>query len=217
MSNAVLRRASFLGVALASLAAVTAQAAIVGTGGAVIPVPAPPSCLPLAYPTGFNIHAWDEQTNVLGPKPVEISTNPGSSAAMTPGIIAGAVNSHFIHIETLPGTVMAGWIDFDAPIIGVAFRDSSIDATDAIAGALGTAYPTGNVFRGLGPPINAGTGVIVNPGSTNPNRLEIFVNTTPIGPSNLVLDQVRVYTAVPAPASALAMAGLGVLGRRRRR
>ncbi len=182
----------------------------------MIQVPAPPSCLPLAYPSGNNIFAWDEQTNVAGPLPIEISTNPGSSAFLTLGVTATPVNSHFVHIETLPGTSLAGWIDFDAPIVGVALRDSSLDFSDPLAGSLGTAYPTGVVFRGLGPPLSAGTGVIVNPGSTNPNRLEIWVNTTPVGPG-LVLDQVRVYTATPAPGSMALLGVSGLVGLRRRR
>lgn len=205
-------------VALSALAGVeAAHGAIVSTSGGITQIAPPPSCVSTALTPGFFFSAWNEQTNVSGAFPVEMTVNPSTSGSLTPGVLAGPVNSHFLHLETSAGTLVSGSIVFDAPILGVALRDSSLDVSDLSAGAVLTLYPTGNVFRGLGPPLGGATVVSINPSLFNPARLDITVFTTPIT-GGLVLEQLRVFTAVvPAPGASGLAAAVGLTGLRRRR
>src|SRR5256885_827901 len=78
-----------------------AGAAITGTTGQATQIGAPASCLPFAL-TGPNAYAWDEQVNVTVSSGllVDMSTNPSfAPGGNVPGLVTGAVDSHFIHWE----------------------------------------------------------------------------------------------------------------------
>lgn len=196
-----------------------ASAAITATAFGITKIPQPTMCTPgtLFSPGGHGFLAWDEATAVAGPLPVDMIGNPATLATATPGILSGVYNSHFLHMETLPATLVSGWIDFDAPIVGVAFGDANLDASDALAGWAGTVYPTGVVGRDFGGPFSTFTTLNVRPSLFLPNRLELSIHTWPNGTSNLSLDQIRVYTAVPTPSGAAALSALGLIACRRRR
>lgn len=192
---------------LVALAAGSAEASIVSTSGMCTQISAPVSALPGAL-TAFNAWAWNEQTNVsLTSMPVELSTNPSNSFFPIPGLLTANVDSHFIHFDGLPGTVITGTVTFNKPILAVQYRDASLDLSDALV-TTGTAYPTTLPGRGF----NNWTGsdfVDIN------GNLLTFQLTCAGQPD---LEQVRVFThAIPAPGSA-ALMGLGglVIARRRR-
>jgi len=171
----------------------------------------PASCLWTAL-TGFNAFTWDEQQAVTASSLfVDMVNNPGSTAAPTSGVLTGVFNSHFIHFDNVPGVINAtGTVSFNAPIVGVIFNPSTLDATDAPFGAGGTLYPTLYPFRGLG----------TNP----PSVCTVLGNTITFNLFNFApsvhVAQVRVLTAVPTPGSVSLLAGGGLLiatSRRRRR
>lgn len=196
-----------VGVVAASSA--PALASITGTFGQVIQIAPPPSAV-LGAQTGFNAFAWNEKQNVALPATFfDETANPGSSGTPTPGLVpAGSYDSHFLHFENVPGVIAAsGSVSFSAPIVAVAFVNSTLDATDPTLGALGTIYPTTYPLRGLNSP--SSFSYIGN--TLNFQFVQFF-------PTNFVV-QVRVIThAVPAPGAA-ALVGLGGLSclRRRRR
>lgn len=184
-----------------------AHAAIVSTGGACTQIAPPAACVPGAL-TGFVASAWDEgQNRLFSALPVDESQNPGSNSGAVPAILSGTYDSHFIHFEPLPGAIgAAGVVTFSAPIVGVMFFNTTLDATDASCGAFGTVYPTGYPLRGL------------NAASTFSYAGNVLQFQFAVAqPTNDVL-QLRVITqSVPAPgAVGLAAAG-GVLMMRRRR
>lgn len=188
-----------------SLASV-AGAAITGTAG-MVTFGAPPPIADFPPLIGPNAQAWDEQQNIIVPPLMcEMTVNPSNSTTLTPGPVAGLVNSHFIHFTHVPSMSATGDVFFSDPIVGVIFRDLSLDMSDGPAGALGTIYPTGTMFRGM----NAGTIFI----SGNTLHFD-FINQVP---GITEITQVRVLTRpVPAPGAA-ALAGMGgLLALRRRR
>jgi hypothetical protein len=167
---------------------------------------APLACGP-GQLTGWQAYAWDERQNVSLNVIADMVNNPGSSNAPLPGALAGNFDTHFIHFEPIAGVAnVQGTVTYSGQILGVIFRALNLDGTDATAGALGTAYPTGYPFRGLnGAPSNF---------SINGNTLTYdFWTLAP----NVDVVQVRVLTpATPAPGP-VALMGLGGLMCARRR
>ena len=192
---------------LVALAAGSAQAAIVSTSGSCTQISAPPSALPGAL-VALNAWAWDEQPGItLSSMPIDLSTNPSNSGSPVPGFLSGLVDSHFIHLDGVPGAIYTGTVTFSSPIIGVQYSDTNLDLSDAVA-TTGTVYPTFLPFRGF----NNWTGADFV--DINGNVLTFQFST--VSPLNN-LEQVRVFTrAVPAPGSA-ALLGLGGLVAARRR
>ena len=197
----------------AVVCAAGAQAAIIGTTGNIVQIGAPASVLPGALPTPINAVAFDEKQFIQGAGPADFTMNPSVAPPLTPGVWGGVVNSHFIHFD--PGffggvAFLNGSVTFDGPIIGVMLSSpgqtppANLDVTDFL-GALGTAYPTGQPFRGWN-----GSGQIMVVGATIR-----FNNVACPAPD---FEQFRVVTATPAPGSValLALGGL-IAGRRKRR
>ena len=75
-----------------------------------------------------NLYAFDEDQNILldTPIPVDIGGINGEIAADE------VVASHYVFFDSLNG-VLYGYVDFDAPILGVAALPASMDATDYLA------------------------------------------------------------------------------------
>lgn len=190
-----------------SLTCATASGAITGVTGMTTWLGTPPvSCVPGAL-TGGTVFTWDEQQNVpTSGVFVDMTNNPGVSSSPIPGVIAGAFDSHFLHLEDYSGVgPFSGSVTFSGNIIGVIFVNLTLDATDALFGAGGTTYPTGYPFRGLNTQSSFGI---------SGNTLKFTLNA--LSPVPEVV-QIRVLThPVPTPASA-ALLGLGGLVAARRR
>lgn len=191
------------------MAAPGALGSITGTTGAATQISPPLACGP-GQLTGFTASAWNEQVNVPVSTGifVDMVNNPGTSSGAIPGVISGAFDSHFIHFEPIPGAVGAvGTVTFSGPIVGVIFVNSTLDNTDAVFGAGGTAYPTFYPQRGL-------SAFPASTFSINGNTLAFnFQATIPTA----FVDQVRVLTHVPGPGAWAVMGLAGVVGLRRRR
>ncbi|HZW09782.1 MAG TPA: PEP-CTERM sorting domain-containing protein [Phycisphaerales bacterium] len=191
-----------------SLAVVgAARASIVSTSGMCTQIGAPASALPGSL-AAMNAWAWNEQTGVsLVSMPVDLSTNPSNSNAPVPGALSGLVDSHFIHLDGMQGMVVGGTVTFSAPIVAVQYRDTNLDLSDGLA-TTGTIYPTTLPQRGF----NNWTGADFV--DINGNVLTFQFST--VSPASN-LEQVRVFTKVPAPGSTalLAVGGLAAVRRRR--
>lgn len=195
----------------ATFISATAHAGIVSVTGATTHLGvAPPAANPIAL-NGVNAFAWDEQQGVFVPPiPVDMLNNPGNSGAPVPGIYSNIVDSHMIHFapHTAPGFNAVGSVTFAANIVAVIWNDVFLNISDPFVGAGGTAYPTGNPFRGMSLPSAL---------SINANVLQF--NLWGVA-GTLDFEQVRVLTErVPAPGSValLGLAGLVIARRRRTR
>jgi len=197
-------------ISLAVVAVLTlagaAQGAITFTAGATTLIASPPVANVPAL-IGPNAFVWDEQQNVsiTSGLACDMTMNPSTSTLPSPGLVVGAVDSHFIHFTHIPNVSAAGDVFFSGQIIGVMFNDTLLDISDPAVGAFGTAYPTGQPNRGMQ------LGLI----SINGNHLRFDFNNQQ--PGAIEITQVRVLTQVPAPG-AMALAGLGglLVSRRRR-
>ncbi len=194
-------------LALSALAlASTANASITGVTGQTTWLGInPSSCVPGTLVTP-NAYAWDEQifTVASGILCDEIG-NPGSSATPAPGLLTGTFASHFIHFDSRSGVNSAqGTVTFNQPILAVIWKNALLDSSDVLCGAIGTTYPT------FYPPRNLGLSTFTYTGNTLSFNFFAVVPTADIS-------QIRVITAVPAPASAgvLGLAGLVAVRRRR--
>lgn len=193
-----------LSLAVAASFASLASGSISGTFGAATQI-VPPSVADFPTLMGPSVQVWNEQQNRTGTVFADLTTNAGNSTFPTPGVLTGAFDSHFIHFTGgFPGTASGGVL-FNSNIVAVAWGDNNLDLTDANWGAFGTSYPTTQVFRGMN-----GNGFLSISGGTltfNFNAINIFHE----------IEQVRVWTLVPAPgACSLAVIGALVACKRRR-
>ncbi len=197
--------------AVASLAllvgVVPAHATITGVFSQAQQIAAPASCLSFAL-TGPNAFAWNEQQNIsVTGLFCDETQNPGGNTSPVPGTLSGTFNSHMLHFQGIPNSSAVGSVTFATPIVGLMFNRLALDLSDASCGALGTAYPTGYTGRGIS---------LVTPSfiSISGNVLTFNLSwAPPVGD----LPQVRVITAVPAPASAALLGLSGLVAIRRRR
>jgi hypothetical protein len=154
----------------------------------------------------FNLFGFDEDQNIaIGAElPVDVGTNP--TAGQT-------VASHYVFFDPAGTTSQIGFVDFDAPIFGIATSTTTLAASDFLANT-GVSYEN-PALRGL----EAGDAVAIDAG----NAFRLLVDWTASTPG----DYVRVLTmrspiadAIPEPAT-LGLLGAGLLGlwtsRRRRR
>ncbi len=189
----------------ASMFAPLAAASISSTFGACTQIAAP---LVADFPTlvGPGAEVWNERQNTNGLVIADLTTNSGNSGFPTPGSFQGIYDSHFIHFTGLSPNQAVGGVIFSGNIVAVAWNDLNLDLTDAIWGAPVTTYPTGQFNRGMN-----SLGFLSISGATLNFDFRCF---SPV----LEIEQVRVWTVIPAPGAAT-LAGLGGLftvGRRRR-
>lgn len=202
-----MKLATCVGLGMSVVVSAAANASIVSTSGMVTQISPPASAMPGAL-TAFNAWAWNENTNIpLTGMPVDLSTNPSNTFAPVPGLLTANVDSHFIHYDGVPGTVITGTVVFSQPILAVQYRDGSLDLSDGLA-STGTVYPTTLAGRGF---FNwTGADFIDINGAT------LTFQMVAIGQPDL--EQVRVFThAVPAPGSLALLGAGGLLAVRRRR
>ncbi|QDU55069.1 hypothetical protein [Aeoliella mucimassa] len=189
--------------------------------GDIEAVAQPASALPgAAFDTdGDNILIWSEGTiNITSAVTVNhdgseatmqgITPNGVASSNNVPTSVSGEYQSYMIHFDN-PGTQVSKYasITFDTPILGIAFENPALLATDAYVP--GTTYWSSN-DRG----IESNDIIQVTNGGYTLVLDMLNVN-------GIALDDIRVLTAVPEMTTILswsALAGIGcVLYRRRNR
>lgn len=147
----------------------------------------------------FNLYAFDEDQNIAiaGTIDVDVGIAPQ---------VGDIVASHYIAYDSPTGSVRSqlGYVDFDAPIFGIATSTAFLNASDFLANS-GVTYLSPNL-RGL----EAGDSVMVD--INNPNRIIIDWSSASPG------DYMRVFTMkspiaeASAPATIfLIMGALGAL------
>ncbi len=189
-----------------------AGASIVSVSGQIVLIAPPPSVQFGALQSDDHMFAFDEQQNVTLPAdlPVDIS-QPGQYGPncgcdpLTPGTIpAGTVvSSQFVHADPIgtktPATVLDATVVTSTPIIGIEVcgpakpsvcgGNKGLDDSDAVLGAPGTLYPTGDFGRGM----NFDTQNDFLVWMIDNHTVEIQTSTA------LHVDQVRIITAGSPP------------------
>lgn len=203
-------------VALSLAASISAQ----NCHAAIVPIAPPASVVPGALEDNDDTFLFIESEQTLqAPLAVDISV-PGNytfGVPLTPGVIpAGTpVRSYMLHRDTVNNAFKVGVGIAISPtkILGIIATDASLDATDALLGNAGTAYPTGLAYRSpeLTFPILPDT-IIWSKNS---------ITIAGVMPTAAVIDQFRVIALIPEPATltmlSVAAAVVGIFGWRRRR
>lgn len=122
-----------------------------------------------------NLYAFNEDQNILLVEPIRVDLG-GSNGVISQGQI---IASHYVFFDSISG-VQHGYVDFDAPILGVAAFQDTMAATDFLANN-GVNYISPEL-RGL----EQGDQIWVDP--SNPYRLWVFWAGSSPG------DYVRVFT-----------------------
>lgn len=166
-----------------------------------------------------NLRAFNEVQNLTLAS--ALSVDSGASGVT---LAAGAViSSHLIAFDP-PGTQrdvfqpsVAGYVEFDAPILGVIWRGTTLTATRALLGAAGTNYLTP---AGFGLEQGADFFTIAPAGNARRLAVNFFSATSPGDTLRVITGRRATVSAVPEPATWLSMLfGLAVAGstlRRRR-
>ena len=123
-----------------------------------------------------NLYAFDEDQNIVLERPIRVDI--GGDAGYIPA--GTTVASHYVFFDSLRG-VQQGYVDFDAPVLGVAAFQSTMAATDFLANT-SVIYISPDL-RGL----ERGDYVWVD--RSDPNRLWVFWAGSSPG------DYIRVFTA----------------------
>lgn len=208
-------------LALLAATAFSAQAAIVSHSGAVQLIAAPTSVVEGALESDSKAFAFNEKQNHLLTSGLSVDwiapsfTNAGTIAAGT------RVNSHLIHVDSLDTNtgpnplILSGMsITFDTEILGLIFSDLNEGAanllgkSDGVLGAAGTTYPANNLQAQAGRRFDFGVEAPTDFFTVSGNRLTFNFD---VRVSDGFMDQMRIVTAVPEPAS-FALAGLALLG-----
>jgi hypothetical protein len=198
------------------------------TSGNLVPTAPPLSVLIGDLESNTQVSVFQERSGFLltGDILVNLSA-PGVASPVNllnpspTAILAGtAVDSYFLHSD--PVSLVAsffGTVTFDREILGVILLPARLDASDAILGAPGTAYPTGELARGA-----EESSTELDAITLSADRRTLTVALRTLGRA----DQIRVVTAsslvvptapTPEPTSVVMLvvgAGVSVLGLRRR-
>lgn len=214
-----MRIIALFGAALvAGMHAPTNAAVVTGaiTGGTVLSaggafrIIAPPSATGFDNFNDNDLRAFDEKQNLTLASALMLDS--GLSLVISAGTV---VSSHLIVFDP-PGAQrdafqpsLAGYVDFDAPILGVIWRGSTLTATNGLLGAPATTYLTPTGFG-----LESGSDFFTIAPLGNARRLTLnFLSATSPG------DEIRVITsrlsppAVPEPATWLSIVtGFGIAG-----
>ncbi len=131
----------------------------------------------------YNLYAFDENQNIILSEPIRVDIGG------TRGVIAQGteVASHYVFFDSLDG-IQYGFVDFDAPILGIATQRNTMGATDFLADTNVTYI--GEDLRGL----EDGDDVWID--ENLPTRLWVYWAGSSPG------DYIRVFTA-RSPVAAL--------------
>ena len=128
-----------------------------------------------------HLYAFEEDQNIVLIEPIRVDI--GGERGIIPS--GTTVASHYVFFDSLNG-IQHGYVDFDAPILGVAAQPGTMDATDFLANT-GVTYISTDL-RGL----EEGDEVWIDP--ENPHRLWVLWAGSSPG------DYIRVFTAL-SPAA----------------
>jgi len=123
-----------------------------------------------------NLYAFDEDQNILLEEPIKVDVGGDENSMIAAETI---VASHYVFFDSLNG-IHVGYVDFDAPVLGVAAYENTMAATDFLANTSVTYLST--ELRGLEP----GEQVWIDP--DDPYRLWVYWAGSSPG------DYVRVFT-----------------------
>ena len=90
-----------------------------------------------------NLYAFDEGQNILLPAPVRVDIGGGDAGLLPAGT---EVASHYVFFDSIEGKHLA-YVDFDAPILGIAAHADTMGATDFLANT--SVNYIGTELRGL--------------------------------------------------------------------
>lgn len=122
-----------------------------------------------------NLYAFDEDQNILLEEPIRVDVGGDDGVIAADTVVA----SHYVFFDSLNG-IHVGYVDFDAPVLGVATFQDTMAATDFLANTSVTYIST--ELRGL----EQGEAVWVDP--EDPYRLWVYWAGSSPG------DYVRVFT-----------------------
>lgn len=129
-----------------------------------------------------HLYAFDEDQNIVLDRALQVDVGQDVPAGQV-------VASHYVFFDPLWGTIVSGWVDFDAPIIGIATSRGTLIASDDLQNNAVTYLSPG--LRGL----EWQDRVRIDP--DDPNRLRVAFQASSPG------DYIRVFTmfspAVQAP------------------
>lgn len=129
-----------------------------------------------------NLYAFDEDQNIVLDRDLRVDIGAAGRVIPAGSVIA----SHYVFFDPGFGQWQAGFVEFDAPILGVAIHQSTLAATDFLANTSVTYLNP--VLRGLEPD----DAVWIDP--EDPTRLNVrWVASSPG-------DYVRVFTAASPSA-----------------
>jgi hypothetical protein len=193
--------------------------AIISTGGAMSEVSVPASLSLHARQSNTALLAFQEQasTTLTSALPVNVLVNLLAPAGVydQPADLSGGslpagtlVDSYLVHFDTLGSNNvrLVGSVTFANPILAVIAKTSTLNSTDALLGA-GISYATGGARH---PEFSSnGKG----------DKFEVLADGRTLSVDwrvSTYVDQVRVVTAVPEPATLGLLASAGLLALRRR-
>lgn len=167
---------------------------------ALVSISAPPSVEPGELTSASDVYIFFESTTTLdAPLAVDISkaglyntANPSSPGAIPASTKVASYLIHHDSIGFLPNTAAVSFV-FLQPILGIIINDANLNISDLLLGNPGTTYPTDLAFRGLEVPYNFLNDVVLWSG----NQVTFTGKST----TALVIDQIRVITAVPEPST----------------
>lgn len=120
-----------------------------------------------------NLYAFNEDQNITVPSTIEVNIGTAPNAGQT-------VASHYVFFDPAGITSQAGYVDFDAPIYGIATRTAQLADSDFLIANNVTYLNPG--LRGL----EQSDGISID--SDNPNRVLVDWRASSPG------DYVRVFT-----------------------